>query len=79
MGSVIRINSGYKYRPDAWVDMSTYTPKSNRPATVTQDGVIVDETWWGEFSYRGFNINKTSGATITADEGVNFKIYVKIA
>lgn len=78
-GSVIRIDSGYKYRPDGWKDSSTITAKADRPATVTTTGIIINDAWWGEFTLRGFNINKTSGETITAEEGVNFKIYVKIA
>ncbi len=76
-GSVIRIKSGYKYRPDGWVDLSTKTPKEDRPANVSTETVIIDDAWWGDFNYRGFNIAKSSG-TITLEEGENFKIYVKI-
>ena len=76
-GSVIRINSGYKYRPDGWVDLSTKTPKEDRPANVSTSAVIIDSAWWGDFNYRGFNIARSSG-TITLEEGENFKIYVKI-
>ncbi len=79
VGSVIRINKGYKYRPDGWVDSSTLTPSSKRPGTVTTTGIIIDEAWWGDFTIRGFNINKTNDTTITVEEGENFKIYVKIA
>ena len=78
IGSVIRLNAGYKYRPDGWVDLSTVTASSKRPGTVTKETVIIDEAWWGSFGYRAFNLNKVSGEKITLEESVNFKIYVKI-
>ena len=76
-GSVIRINDGYKYRPEGWVDLSTLNAKADRPANVSTSAVIIDSDWWGDFNYRGFNITKNSGK-ITLEEGENFKIYVKI-
>lgn len=77
-GSVIRIKSGYKYRPEGWIDLSTLNSKSDRPANVTAETVIIDDAWWGDFTYRGFNIAKSSGK-ITLEESENFKIYVKIS
>ena len=76
-GSVIRVNSGYRYRPDGWVDLSTTNSSSERPDNVSTSAVIIDEEWWGIFNYRGFNISRTSG-TISTEDGENFKIYVKI-
>ena len=78
VGSVIRLNSGYKYRPEAWADLSTLTPKNDRPVNVSEKNVIIDEAWWGSFNYRAFNLTTASGAKITLEECVNFKIYVKI-
>ncbi len=78
VGSVIRLSSGYKYRPDGWVDLSTVTAKDKRPANVTAETVIVDDAWWGSFNYRAFNLCKSSGAKISLAESVNLRIYVKV-
>ena len=78
VGSVIEIASGWQYRPDAWV---TYGVKNNsRPGNVTTASITVTEEWWGSFTARGFNISKTSGASIKdlSEDEINsvFKIYV---
>ena len=75
LGTVIRVNTGYKYRPEAWVTLTDTNTASTRPAEVTANCVEVTDEWWGDFNYRGFNIGKTSG-TITVSEKVNFVIYI---
>ena len=38
--------------------------------------MVVNDAWWGDFNYRGFNISRTDGGVITEEEYVNFRIYV---
>ncbi len=58
IGSIIILKQGesWQYRPDGW--------SGTRPGNVTDERVVVDETWWGSFTYRGFNLSKTTGETI---------------
>jgi hypothetical protein len=75
-GSLIRVNSGYLYRPEGWVNLQK---NSARPDNVKTELVEIDQAWWGDFTHRAFNIAKTPSAQITAAEAENFKIYVKVA
>ena len=78
VGSVIIVKSGYQYRPDGWITDALQT--GTREAVTTQYSTIVDSTWWGKYTIRGFNISLTSGEVITdktqADIYKYFKIYV---
>ena len=78
VGSIIVVNSGYQYRPDAWVSDSVQD-ESLRPVNVKTTYVKVTDEWWGNYLYRAFNVSKTDGTTLTscADEAINaFNIYV---
>ena len=75
VGSLIRLDSNYKYRPDGWVGDSLNSA-SARPAQYTTPLVEITDTWWGDFTSRGFNISRADGEDIKLSEGVNFKIYV---
>ncbi len=79
VGSVIRIESGYQYRPDGWTSLDALTAKADRPDNVTDETVIIDDAWWGIFSYRGFNISATDNHKMTEGEQSALRIYVKIA
>ena len=74
-GSLIRLDSGYKYRPDAWIDLEKNT---TRPAQVSTNLVEINSSWWGDYTHRGFNISKSNEGTITAAEAESFKIYIKV-
>ena len=83
VGSIIVINTAahaapkgvWQYRPDS--------PQGTRPGNVTNTWVEVDESWWGNYTERGFNFS-------TSDESVDisgfsaeqirdiFKIYVPV-
>ncbi|MBQ9117534.1 MAG: DUF4886 domain-containing protein [Clostridia bacterium] len=84
VGSLIRVDAGYKYRPEGWAEGVKNT-SSNRPAVVysaDNELVTVTDEWWGSFDYRGFNICKGAGSAnenITIDEKDNFKIYIPVA
>ena len=77
-GSIIHIAPGYRYRPDGWVDLDTYWT-GDRPENVNTEYVEVNDEWWGEFQYRGFNISNTSGTDLSDnyEQAENaFSIYV---
>lgn len=84
-GTIIRIDSGYQYRPDGWVEFGIKNGTAEgcsgikRPDNVNTALVVVDDQWWGSFTYRGFNISRTDSAKITDSEGSNFKIYIPVA
>ncbi len=76
-GTILRINSGYQYRPDAWTSLTALT--TSRPGNVTTSVVTVDATWWGSFSYRAFNLSSTtSGTQFTLADCANLSIYVPV-
>ena len=79
VGSIIRIETGYKYRPDGWVSTAK-TTSANRPKEVSAALTVIDSAWWADFEYRAFNISSTtSNKTIYETEGSALKIYVPIA
>ncbi len=75
VGSVIIVDSGYRYRPDGWLIFGQQNT-SVRPDNVSVGCVIVDDAWWGSYTVRGFNISKTSGGTATSDYIGKLRIYV---
>ena len=72
-GSIIVVDEGYGYRPDGWQKMEH---TSSRPDKVTEHIVVVDEAWWGDYNYRGFNIYHLDDSIATAATGTHFKIYI---
>lgn len=63
VGSVIEIDSGYKYRPDGWIDLNT--KNTNKPGNVTTNIIEVTEEWWGDYAYRAFNVSTTAQGNIS--------------
>ena len=75
IGTVIRIDAGYQYRPEAWT--ATNVKTNPRPDNVTTNAVIVDAAWWGEYNYRAFNVAYVGAATAVKEEDFKaFQIYV---
>lgn len=77
VGSVIVIAQGWRYRPEAWVSAGA---QSSRPDNVTAERITVSEDWWGNYTWRAFNISKSDGSSL---EGLSaeqlaeaFRIYV---
>ena len=60
LGSIIILKQGesWQYRPDGWGG------SGSRPGNVTEERVVVDETWWTGYTTRGFNVSKTTAAKI---------------
>ena len=79
VGSIIIIEEGYGYRPDAW---NTETGKSTvaRPNNVTTEVVEVDEAWWAGYTYRAFNVfkspNRENMTSLVEETGSKLKIYI---
>jgi hypothetical protein len=74
-GTVISLKSGYEYRPEGWVDL--YTPLETRSDVITASTVIIDDTWWGEFNYRAFNVSVKGEASHLSYADINaLRIYV---
>ena len=62
IGSVIVVEAGWKYRPEGWVGDKL---QSTREAETTRNIVEVTEDWWGNYTYRAFNISKTDNSALT--------------
>ena len=75
-GTVIIVDSGYRYRPDGWKDGSTLTGSSARPANVSQNFTVIDNDWWGDLTLRGFNLSKTDDSAMTDGDNTHLRIYV---
>ncbi len=67
-GSVIVLKSGYQYRPEGWTDLTTKNASSARPGNVTTSIVVVNDSWWGSWNYRAFNLAKASNPNLTDAE-----------
>ena len=61
VGSVIKLSSGWEYRPEGWV---TDAKQSSRPVVSTDRGVLVTDAWWGSYTLRAFNVSKTDGSSL---------------
>ena len=57
-GSVIVMKPNYQYRPEGWTSLSTKNASSARPAQVSAQIVVVDDSWWGKWKYRAFNLSE---------------------
>lgn len=65
-GSLIVLKSGFQYRPEGWVSLSTKNSSGNRPGNVTSQLVEVDSAWWGSWNYRAFNVAKAGHPDLDA-------------
>ena len=78
-GSVIVVNYGYQYRPEGWQTLGSKNTAS-RPGNVGNTVTVVDDAWWGNFNYRGFNLAKFGNPGMTDAEQAatkaNFAVYV---
>lgn len=76
IGTVLIIDSGYYYRPDGWISSEI---NDNRPSNVTTNFVVIDASWWGEYTIRAFNITTANGDIINQvsnDVTNHFRIYL---
>ena len=76
IGSVIRIDDGYQFRPERFVGMGI-APEQR--ADNVFSGVIVDEAWWGNYQLAGFNVSQKGASAdfvASTETGTHFVIYV---
>ena len=81
VGTVIIVDAGYRYRPEGWVALDQKNDgkdgRENRPGNVTENFYVVNETWWGNFNYRAFNLSYfVDGTTVIDGDAVHLRIYV---
>ena len=78
VGTVIKIASGWQYRPDGWVTDKVQT--GVRETNTTESYVEITEQWWGDYTIRSFNISKTDQSSLAqmteAEIRAVFQIYV---
>lgn len=67
-GSVIVLESGWKYRPEGWRYAGAKNSDKIRPENTSEEVVRVTDEWWSRFVFRAFNLSKTDGTALTADE-----------
>ena len=75
VGSVIIVDEGYEYRPEAWTTEAKLT--TSRPGKVSKNVTLVNDAWWGSYKYRAFNLSYTGASTtMTAADRAHLRIYV---
>lgn len=65
-GTMIVQRSGQQYRPEGWIALEQYNSGSKRPGEKTKNIVVVDDSWWGDWNYRAFNISKANKPDLTS-------------
>ena len=77
-GSVIIVINGFKYRPEGWTALDAANTTSTRPGEVSTMLVEVNDSWWGNWNYRGFNVGNGSALTdATANDAcASFAIFI---
>ena len=68
-GSLIVLKGEYQYRPEGWVTLDTQNYSENRPGNTNTKFVVVNNSWWGNWNYRGFNITGYPSTSLS-EEGV---------
>jgi hypothetical protein len=75
VGSVIRVDDGYQYRPERFEDIGK--KPSKRGDNTTTNCVVINEAWWATYNYVGFNVAvKGNGSVVSEATGTHFVIYV---
>lgn len=80
-GTLIVVKSGFQYRPEGWITLTTKNSSSTRPQNVTANLTEVNAAWWGSWNYRAFNLLKNPRATLTEADAkevcASFGIFIK--
>ena len=67
-GSVIVLKEGFQYRPEGWTSLRTNNSGTDRPGNTTAGIVVVDDSWWGNWNYRAFNLAKAKNPNLSDAE-----------
>ncbi len=57
VGSIIIVDKGFQYRPEGWESESYKSTSATREPNVLASVVTVDESWWKNYEFRGFNLS----------------------
>jgi len=63
VGSVLILEEGYQYRINFYKSLLGPVTGNTRTDQLISKVVIIDESWWGDYSYVGFNISHVGGST----------------
>ena len=61
------VKVGFQYRPEGWTALDKANSSSDRPGNVNINVVKVDDTWWGKWNYRAFNLLTDPRKTLTEE------------
>ena len=67
-GTVIVQQTGNMYRPEGWTELDVVNTSSTRPGNVTTNVVVVDDSWWGNWKYRAFNLAYADRTNLAAGD-----------
>ena len=80
-GTLIVVKSGFQYRPEGWITLTTKNSSATRPQNVTANLTEVNASWWGDWNYRAFNLLKNPRATLSESDAAevcaSFGIFTK--
>ena len=76
VGSIIICDSGYKYRPEYWIDANTKNTSSTRNPNVTTHVDEVTADWWNGITLRAFNLSTSVTRAVTEADIAHFRIYL---
>ena len=77
LGSVIRLESGFKYRSEGWYDLTEKHSAEDRGPNSIEAVTVIDALWWASYVYRGINLSKP-GAYLPDFDVSGIRIYAKI-
>lgn len=78
VGSVIIVDKGYQYRPEGWESESYKSTNTTREPNILASVVTVDEAWWKDYAFRGFNLSVEGNKTraVVESDIAHLRIYV---
>lgn len=65
-GTIIYVKNGFKYRPEAWYEKGV--KMTSRPEATSTEFIEVNDVWRGSYNFRAFNISRTNGAELSAQD-----------
>lgn len=68
VGSILKIEEGYKYRNNYYTNISGSAGDNSRSGNISQEYITIDESWWGDYNYVGFNISKQASNVDISNE-----------
>ncbi len=76
VGSIVICDSGYKYRPEFWINETTKNTSSTRNPNTTTHVAEVTEAWWDGITLRAFNLSTSVTRAVTEADIPHLRIYL---